>query len=404
MNQDIDLLLYGVEEIFGRQDLESRLNSQEKLRIKLGFDPTSPDLHFGHLVVINKLKQFQDLGHQVICLIGDFTAMIGDPSGKNVTRPILSKSDVEKNAETYTKQVFKILDPNKTIVEFNSTWMSKFSPQDIVSLTSKYTVARMLERDDFSKRYKNGLPISIHEFIYPLIQAYDSVALRADVELGGTDQKFNLLLGREIQRDYKIRPQTIMTMPILEGLDGKNKMSKSLNNYISIQDNHNEMFGKIMSISDNMMMKYIKILTDVNFSNSCEAKIKQNVNPKDIKVEFGKKMVSMFYDKLLAKKSAQDFENRFKKKLIPTEISEKEIFFTDNILLSVIMKKSGMTKSTSEAIQLIKQSAVKIDEKKILDSKKSFISDSNFLLQVGKRKIKQIILKKKDLTVDIKTS
>lgn len=383
----------GAHEVLVEADFEKKIASGKKLRIKAGFDPTAPDLHLGHTVLINKLKQFQDAGHHILFLIGDFTGMIGDPTGKSVTRPPLNKEDVARNAESYTQQVFKILDPDKTEVVFNSTWMSKFNAADLIQLAAKHTVARMLERDDFNKRYTSGKPIAIHEFLYPLIQGYDSVALEADVELGGTDQKFNLLVGRQLQEVYGQAPQVVMTMPILEGLDGVQKMSKSLGNYIGINEEPNDMFGKIMSISDALMWRYFELLSfraasEVDgWQALCEA---GNENPKNIKVKLALEIVERFHNEELAKKAQQAFEARFKHGQIPEDIKCVEIQHGESLLLANALKEAGLTASTSESYRMIKQGAVRLDGNKLED--KAIVLDLGveYLAQVGKRKFSKI--------------
>ena len=392
-------LLRGTEEVLLEQELIKKLAEQRPLRIKAGFDPTAPDLHLGHTVLINKLKQFQDAGHQVLFLIGDFTGMIGDPTGKNVTRKPLSREDVLANAKTYQEQIFKILDPEKTEIVFNSTWMNAMSPADLIQLAAKYTVARMLERDDFHKRYKGGQPIAIHEFLYPLIQGYDSVAMRADVELGGTDQKFNLLMGRHLQEIYGQKPQVVMTMPILEGLDGVQKMSKSLNNYVGIADTPDEMFGKLMSISDDLMWRYFELLsfrpiTEIQtWKQDCE----QGANPRNYKVKLAQEIVARFHDQTAAERALETFEAR-SHGAIPDEMPEFtfQYGFESSASLSVpkgianILKEAGLVSSTSEAIRMINQGAVKIDGEKVSDPKLIIPVGSQHIYQVGKRKFARI--------------
>lgn len=390
----INTLLRGVEEVLIKEELIKKLQSGKKLKIKAGFDPTAPDLHLGHTVLINKLRQFQVLGHEVIFLIGDFTAMIGDPTGKNVTRAPLTKEQVNANARTYQEQVFKILDPKLTRVAFNSEWMGKKSAADLIALASSSTVARMLERDDFSKRYKEGRPIAIHEFLYPLIQGYDSVALEADVELGGTDQKFNLLMGRELQKQYQQTPQIVMTTPLIEGLDGVKKMSKSLNNYIGINEAPNDIFGKIMSLSDELMWRYIDLLSFQSNDEvmSLRNQVEQGANPRDIKINFAKEIISRFHNEEDAESAHQDFIQRFKKGGIPDDLEEKilELNNEKTIPIANVLKETGLTSSTSEAIRMIRQGAVKINGEKISDPK--FLVDINTadVYQVGKRKFAKI--------------
>jgi len=383
----------GVDEILVESELIKKLEENRPLIIKAGFDPTAPDLHLGHTVLINKLKQFQDLGHQVHFLIGDFTGMIGDPTGKNVTRKPLSEQDVLDNAQTYQEQVFKILDPDKTKIVFNSSWMKKMSSTDLIQLAAKHTVARMLERDDFNKRFKNGQAIAIHEFLYPLIQGYDSVAMRADVELGGTDQKFNLLVGRQLQTVYGQQPQTVLTMPILEGLDGVQKMSKSLNNYIGIADSADEMFGKIMSISDTLMWRYFELLSFKpmveieQWKRACE----QGDNPRNYKVSLAQEIIERFHDKSSANLALEHFEAQFKRGAIPDEIKEVNLQSIEgSLVLANILKEAGLTKSTSESIRMVKQGAVKINGEKVSDSKQLIKAGTKQVYQVGKRKFARI--------------
>ncbi len=383
----------GVQEILVESELIKKLEKGQPLKIKAGFDPTAPDLHLGHTVLINKLKQFQNYGHEVLFLIGDFTGMIGDPTGKNITRKPLTKEEVMENAQTYQDQVFKILDPDKTQVVFNSSWMEKLSSAELIQLAAKHTVARMLERDDFNKRYKGGQPIAIHEFLYPLIQGYDSVQMQADVELGGTDQKFNLLVGRQLQEIYGQSPQVVMTMPILEGLDGVQKMSKSLNNYIGIADKPDEMFGKIMSVSDELMWRYFELLsfqpltTIEQWRDNC----KNGENPRDYKVKLAMEIVERFYSLSLAEKSLEQFEARFKKGSMPDDIAEIEIIVSEKgMQITSVLKEADLTKSTSEAIRMIKQGAVKIDGEKVSDPKTIVTMGTKHIYQVGKRKFSKI--------------
>lgn len=389
----LERLKRGTHEVLVEADFEKKIASGKTLRIKAGFDPTAPDLHLGHTVLINKLKQFQDAGHHVLFLIGDFTGMIGDPTGKSATRPPLTKEDVARNAKSYTQQVFKILDPEKTEVVFNSTWMSEFNAADLIQLAAKHTVARMLERDDFNKRYTGGKPIAIHEFLYPLIQGYDSVALKADVELGGTDQKFNLLVGRQLQEVYGQSPQVVMTMPILEGLDGVQKMSKSLGNYIGINEGPNEMFGKIMSISDALMWRYYELLSFREASEVdgwrelCEA---GKENPKNIKVRLALEIVERFNSKELADKAQQAFESRFKHGQVPDDVKSVEIQYGEPMLLANALKEAGLTSSTSESYRMIKQGAARLDGKKIDDKATLLEVGVEYLVQVGKRKFSKI--------------
>ena len=392
-DSELALLLRGVEEVIPKEEFHKKLDKKRPLRIKLGFDPTAPDLHLGHTVILNKLKLFQDLGHQVIFLIGDFTGLVGDPSGVNETRPVLSEKEIKKNAKTYERQVFKILDKKKTEIRFNSEWMNKFSPEEFIRLSSVQTVARMLERDDFHKRYTSQKPISIHEFLYPLLQGYDSVALNADVELGGTDQKFNLLLGREVQKFYGKEPQVIFTLPLLEGLDGDKKMSKSLGNYIAIEDSQNEIFGKIMSISDELMWRYFELLSFKKQEeiNKLKKSQKEGLNPRDIKFLLAEEIVDRFHGEGFGNKAKEEFKSRFQQGNSPSEIKEIEIKLMEkDISLPKILKEAGMVSSTSEALRLIKQGGVRIEGEKILDSKYKINQNSSLLYQVGKRKFFRI--------------
>ncbi len=386
----------GVDEILVESEFVARLEENRPLRIKAGFDPTAPDLHLGHTVLINKLRQFQDFGHEIQFLIGDFTGMIGDPTGKNITRKPLSKEDVLENAKTYQEQVFKILDPDKTQVVFNSTWMNQVSSTDLIQLASKHTVARMLERDDFSKRFKGGQPIAIHEFLYPLIQGYDSVAMKADIELGGTDQKFNLLVGRQLQEVYGQKPQIVITMPILEGLGGVQKMSKSLDNYVAIADSNDDMFGKIMSISDDLMWRYFELLsfnsmTDIHkWKKECD----DGANPRNYKVSLAQEIVARFHDASAAKKALENFEARFQRGAIPDEMNEITLIAKNNSLaIANLLNDAGLTKSTSEALRMIKQGAVKIDGEKINDPRLEILVGTKQVYQVGKRRFARIELK-----------
>jgi len=399
MKENLNLIKRGIDELISEEELLAKLKSKKQLVVKAGFDPTAPDLHLGHTVLINKLRHFQQLGHQVIFLIGDFTGMIGDPSGKNKTRPALDEAAIKENAKSYEKQVFKILDPKLTHVRFNSEWSNKLGAEGIIKLASQYNLARMLERDDFSKRYKSNQTIALHEFLYPLIQANDSIALKADIELGGTDQKFNLLVGRELQRAFGQEPQVVITVPILEGLDGKNKMSKSLDNYVGIDEAPNEMFGKIMSISDELMWRWFDLLSFKTTDEIAELKADQTNgrNPRDIKIELAKELISRFHDEESADLAETNFINQFQKKNIPDDIEEASLFVSEgSIPLANLLKDcemtSEMTSSTSEAIRMIKQGAVRIDEKKITDTKYKISSGTSAVYQVGKRKFKKITL------------
>ena len=395
MSKDnLDLLTRGTEEIIHEESFLEQIKSKKSLRIKAGFDPTSPDLHLGHTVLLNKMKIFQDLGHEVIFLIGDFTGQVGDPSGVNETRPVLTEDQLNKNAETYKQQVFKILDPDKTEIRFNSEWMKSVDPSEFIKMLSSYTVARMLERDDFSKRYKSQQPISIHEFLYPILQGYDSVRLGADVELGGTDQKFNLLLGREVQKHYGQKQQSIMTVPLLEGLDGVKKMSKSLGNYIALEDKPDDMFGKIMSISDDLMWRYFSLLSFKSSKKISEYKkeIEEGTNHRDIKFLLAEEIVERF-NPGLGEVSKENFINRFQKGNISQEIEEiKLIIDSESELLTRIIKESALLSSTSEALRMIKQGAVKLNDERVVDAKLTLQKGSSNIIQVGKKKVAKIFL------------
>ncbi len=394
-NETIQELKRGTDEVLLETDLETRLASGKVLRIKAGFDPTAPDLHLGHTVLINKMRQFQQLGHEVVFLIGDFTGMIGDPTGKNATRPPLTRDDVIENARTYEQQIFKILDPEKTLVMFNSSWMGEMNADGLVKLAARHTVARMLERDDFNKRYKSGQPIAIHEFLYPLVQGYDSVAIKADVELGGTDQKFNMLVGRELQKDYGQTPQVVITVPILEGLDGVNKMSKSLGNYIGINEAPGEQFGKLMSVSDELMWRYFELLS---FRPLAEIeKLRQEVadgaNPRDIKFLLAEEIVARFHGTQAARDAHAEFVNRFQKGALPETIEVKQLDCPGpSLVLTVALKEAGLTASTSEARRMIGQGAVRIDGERVEDVDLTLASGSTQVVQVGKRRVAKIIL------------
>ena len=391
IDEQLAIIQRGTDEILPLDELKTKLEKNRPLRIKLGMDPTAPDLHLGHTVVINKMKQLQDLGHEIIFLIGDFTGMIGDPTGKNVTRKPLTKEDVLENAKTYQDQIFKILDKEKTTIAFNSAWMSKMSSTEMISLASKHTVARMLERDDFSKRYKGGQAISIHEFLYPLVQGYDSVALRADMELGGSDQKFNLLVGRELQKQANMEPQVILTMPILEGLDGVQKMSKSLDNYIGIDEDPDSMFGKIMSISDELMWRYLELLSfeSLETIESWKKEVENGENPRNIKFRLAEEIITRFHSNKEAKKAQQNFIDRFAKNQIPEEMDEYT--FSKGLKIANLLKDSDLVNSTSEAFRMIKQGAVKMDGEKIND--KDFTPNvGTSVYQVGKRKFARVTI------------
>ena len=385
----------GCDEILLESELEQKLRRGKPLRIKAGFDPTAPDLHLGHTVLINKMRQFQQLGHHIMFLIGDFTGMIGDPSGKSATRPPLTPEQIQQNAETYQQQVFKILDPEATEICFNSTWHGPKTAADMIRLASRQTVARMLERDDFAKRYKSNQPISIHEFLYPLVQGWDSVEMRADVELGGTDQKFNLLVGRELMKAEGMEPQVILTMPILEGLDGVQKMSKSLGNYIAIEDPPGEMFGKLMSISDELMWRYFELLSfrPLDEIEAMRQQVAGGANPRDIKFLLAEEIITRFHDAAAAEAAKQDFVARFAKGAIPEEMPELSLSLdTDSIGVAAMLKQAGLTSSTSESFRMIQQGAVRLDGEKVSDKGLNLERGSVFVAQVGKRKFARITL------------
>lgn len=393
--EQLAIIKRGCEELLLETELIEKLKRGKPLRIKAGFDPTAPDLHLGHTVLINKLRQFQDLGHEVLFLIGDFTGMIGDPTGKSATRPPLTRDQVIDNAKTYEQQIFKILDPSRTLVMFNSSWMGEMNAADIIQLAAKHTVARMLERDDFHKRYNGGQPIAIHEFLYPLIQGYDSVAMRADVELGGTDQKFNLLVGRELQKHYGQEPQIVLTMPILEGLDGVNKMSKSLNNYIGINETPDEMFGKIMSISDELMWRYFELLSFRSMSEIAVFKrqIGEGANPRDIKFLLGEELVGRFHSQAAGKQARENFIARFQQGAMPEDIPEVTLQVeTDKLPIANLLKDAQLVESTSEAIRLIKQGGVRIESERVDDPKLTINTGTTQVYQVGKRKFARVKL------------
>ena len=397
ITESLEVIRHGTEDILVESELASRLESGRPLRVKAGFDPTAPDLHLGHTVLINKLRQFQLFGHHVIFLIGDFTGMIGDPSGKSATRPPLSRAEVEANAMTYKEQIFKILDPHKTLIEFNSAWMNKMDATDLIKLAAKHTVARMLERDDFSKRYQAGQAIAIHEFLYPLVQGYDSVALQADVELGGTDQKFNLLVGRQLQEAYGQRPQVVITMPLLEGYrTGAEKMSKSLDNYIGITESPDDIFGKIMSLDDAKMWRYYDLLSfhTRREINDMRAKVEAGANPRDVKLDLAVELVARFHDQPAALKAKEEFLSRFQKGELPQNVKEHEIVIPGASSKSLwsILKETALTDSTSEARRMIKQGAVRIDGERIEDQNLALPAGANVIIQVGKRRIVRVKL------------
>jgi len=387
------LIKRGAHELLLEGELKQRLASGRPLRVKAGFDPTAPDLHLGHTVLLNKMRQFQDLGHHALFLIGDFTGMIGDPTGKNATRPPLSRDQVLENAQSYRDQVFKVLDPKKTEIVFNSTWMDKFSAVDLIRLAATHTVAQMLERDDFSKRYKASQPIAIHEFIYPLVQGYDSVALKADIELGGTDQKFNLLMGRELQRHYGQPAQCVLTMPLLEGLDGINKMSKSLGNYVGITDTPQDMFGKLMSVSDDLMWRYLELLSFESLSTIAKwrEEVAQGRNPRGIKVLLAQEIVARFHSQQAAVDALTEFEARFRQGVLPEDMPEVNVSAPDgSIVVPQLLKQSGLVDSTSEAMRMIQAGAVKLDGERINNKAVVVEAGRVVVAQVGKRKFARI--------------
>ncbi len=394
VENSLQVIKRGCDELLIESELVERLKAGRPLRIKAGFDPTAPDIHLGHTVLINKLRHFQDLGHHVMFLIGDFTGLIGDPTGKNVTRPALSREQILENAKTYKEQVFKILDPEKTEVCFNSAWFDGLGAAGMIKLAAQHTVARMLERDDFAKRYAVGLPIAIHEFLYPLCQGYDSVAMRADVELGGTDQKFNLLVGRELQKHYGQAPQCVLTMPLLEGLDGVNKMSKSLGNYIGIDETPREIFGKVMSVSDDLMWRYFDLLS---FRSNAEiAALKASVvagrNPRDVKVMLGQELVARFHTPRAAEEALAEFEARFRQGVLPDDMPELTLRLEGPALLVQVLKQAGLTTSTSEAMRMIEQGAVRANGDKVSDRSATLPAGEAVVLQVGKRKFARVTL------------
>jgi tyrosyl-tRNA synthetase len=391
----MEIIGRGADEILLEEELLKKLQRGTPLRVKAGFDPTAPDLHLGHTVLINKLRQFQELGHEVLFLIGDFTGMIGDPTGKNVTRKPLTREQVLENARTYETQIFKILDPEKTLVVFNSSWMGEMSAADLIQLAARHTVARMLERDDFSKRYKGGQPIAVHEFLYPLVQGYDSVVLKADVELGGTDQKFNLLVGRQLQEAYGQEPQVVLTMPILEGLDGVQKMSKSLDNYVGIADAPDEVFGKIMSISDELMWRYYELLSFRPMSevNELRAKVAAGLNPRDAKVRLAEELVARFHDQAAARQANENFVARFRKGAIPDEMPEVTLQAgPEGLPIANLLKEAGLVSSTSDAMRMIKQGAVKINGERVEERGVRCKAGSTEVYQVGKRRFARVVL------------
>ena len=393
--KQIEIIKQGIDEIIGEDNLFKKLESGKKLIVKVGFDPTAPDLHFGHTVILRKMRQFQELGHKVIFLIGDFTGKIGDPSGKNKTRPPLTDEDIKQNAKTYEDQVFKVLDSKKTQVDFNSRWGDKLTGADMIKLAAQSTVARMIERDDFSKRYKNNQPISIHEFLYPLRQGLDSVELKADVELGGTDQKFNLLVGRDLQKNAGMSPQTIITLPLLEGLDGIKKMSKSEDNYIGITEKADDIFGKTMSIPDDIMFKWYDLLSlkTVDQVNSLKASVKDGANPRDIKVELAMELTERFSNQESALKAKDNFFKKFSTNELPSDIEEKIIEAKETYAFANLLKDIGFAVSTSEAIRLINQGAVKVDQEKVVSKDYTLEPNAKKLIQVGKKKFVYLTIK-----------
>lgn len=395
IKEQLEVTKRGCSELIIEAEFVEKLGKGRPLRVKAGFDPTAPDLHLGHTVLINKLRQLQELGHHIIFLIGDFTGLIGDPTGKNATRPPLSREQIAQNARTYQAQVFKILDPARTEVAFNSTWMDKLTSVDMIRLAAKYNVARMLERDDFGKRYKSGQSIAIHEFLYPLVQGYDSVALKADLELGGTDQKFNLLVGRELQKDYGQPAQCILTMPLLEGLDGVNKMSKSLGNYVGIAETAEQIFGKLMSISDELMWRYLELLSFESLATirKWKEEVTAGRNPRDIKVTFAQEIVARFHDRAAAQKALADFEARFKQGQIPDEMPEHTLATGgESLLFYQILKQANLTASTSEAMRMIEQGGVKLNGEKVSDKALRLPAGGPYVIQVGKRKFARVRL------------
>jgi tyrosyl-tRNA synthetase len=398
MDHDVNAVMHdlesGCDEVLTHEDFYKKLLLARPLRIKAGFDPTAPDLHLGHTVLLNKLRQFQKFGHQILFLVGDFTAMIGDPTGRSTVRPQLSRDDVLQNAETYQAQVFRVLDPDATEIVFNSTWMQSLGADGVIRLAAQQTVARMLERDDFAKRYQAARPIAIHEFLYPLIQGYDSVAMQADVEIGGTDQKFNLLIGRQLQASAGQAPQVVMTLPILEGLDGVQKMSKSLGNYVALNDTPADMFGKLMSVSDSLMWRYFDVLQlqPAAKIKQLQQAVDQGMNPRDIKYQLAEGIVARFYDILTAKRAREEFIAQFQKKLVPDDIPTIQLTSESPLALGTLLKSAQLVSSTSEAMRLIKQGAVRIDGEKVTDTHLTVQCGFEGVIQVGKRKYAKLIL------------
>ena len=395
LQDQIAELMRGAQEVLVESELVKKLTRGQPLRIKAGFDPTAPDLHLGHTVLINKMRQFQRFGHEVTFLIGDFTGMIGDPTGRNATRPPLTREQVEANAKTYQEQIFKILDPHKTRVDFNSRWFGGMNAAGLIEIAGRHTVARMLERDDFSKRYKSGQPIAIHEFLYPLVQGYDSVALKSDVELGGTDQKFNLLVGRQLQETYGQEPQIVMTMPLLEGLDGVNKMSKSLGNYIGIAESAGSIFGKIMSISDELMWRYFELLSFRPLSEiaALRTAIAEGRNPRDVKFELAREIVARFHDAAAAEQAHEEFRQRFAQKTLPTDLPPTVVAVgVEGMRIGNVLKEGGLAASTSEANRKVDEGAVKVDGLKVTDRAQTFQAGADHVFQIGSRRIARLKL------------
>lgn len=396
INESIELIRRGAEEILVEQELVERIKSAKPLRIKAGFDPTAPDIHLGHTVLLNKLKQFQDMNHHILFLIGDFTAMIGDPTGRNITRKPLTHEEVLENAKTYQKQVFKILDPARTEIVFNSSWMNKLGSKGLIELSAKYTVARMLEREDFKKRYQAEQPIAIHEFLYPLIQGYDSVAMQADIEIGGTDQKFNLLMGRELQKQYQQKPQVVMTFPLLEGLDGVQKMSKSLGNYIGVEEPPKEIFGKIMSISDDLMWRYYELLSfqSTKTVEALKQAVKEGANPRDTKIKLAEEIITRFHSQVDAEQAHQAFIAQFQRHAIPEDIQKFQLSAGPmGLMITHVLKNTGLTSSTSDAMRLIGEGAVRVDSEKVEDKTIMIPADGKErLFQVGKRRYGRVAI------------
>jgi tyrosyl-tRNA synthetase len=395
ISEQLEIIKHGCSETLPEDELEQKLALNRPLRVKAGFDPTAPDLHLGHTVLLNKIRHLQDLGHRALFLIGDFTGMIGDPSGKNTTRPVLSREQVAENAKSYQNQVFRILRPEQTEVVFNSSWMDKLNAADLIKLAATHTVARMLEREDFGKRYRSNKAIAIHEFLYPLIQGYDSVALKADIELGGTDQKFNLLMGRELQKHFGQLPQCIITMPLLEGLDGVNKMSKSAGNYIGITENPTDMFGKLMSISDELMWRYIELLSfeRVSVIRQWQQEVRSGRNPRDVKVMFAQELVARFHSTRDAESALADFEARFRRGGVPDDMPQKMLYTdAEGLQITQLLKQAGLTASTTEALRLIEQGGVRLNGEKVSDKTVKLGRGETAVVQVGKRKFARVTI------------